>query len=44
MVNEEKVRWAMNTFLPFRALGPNGIYLKCLQKEFDLIIKSLIKV
>ncbi len=44
VVMEDRVRWAMNSFLLYNAPGPNGIYPICLQKGLDLIIKYLIKV
>ncbi len=35
----------MNTFMPYKAPGPDGIYSICLHKGLlDLIIKYLIKV
>ncbi len=44
VVTEDKVRWAVNSFVPYKAPGPDGIYPICLQKGLDLIIKYLIKV
>ncbi len=44
VVMEDRVRWAVNTFIPYKANGPNGIYPICLQKGLDTIIKYLIKV
>ncbi len=44
MVTEDRVRWAVNSFMPYKATGPDGIYPICLQKGLDLIIKHLIKV
>ncbi len=44
VVTEDKVGRAVETFMPHKAPGPDGIYLICLQKGLDLIIKYLIKV
>ncbi len=40
---EERVRWAVNTFMLYKTPGSDGIYPICLQKGRDLIIKYLIK-
>ncbi len=40
----DRVRWAVNTFIPYKALGTDGIYLTYLQKGLDQVIKYLIKV
>ncbi len=34
----------MNTFMPYKAPAPDGIYPICSQKVLDLIIKYLIKI
>ncbi len=34
----------MNTFIPYKAPGPDGIYPICLRKGLDLIIEYLIEV
>ncbi len=44
VVMEDRVRWTVNSFMPYKASGPDGIYLVCLQKGLDLIIKYLVKV
>ncbi len=44
VVTEDRVRWAVNTFIPYKAPGLDCIYTICLQKGLDLIIKYLIKV
>ncbi len=44
VVTEDRVRWAVNLFVPNKAPSPDSIQLICLQKELDLIIKYLIKV
>ncbi len=44
VVTEDRVRWAVSSFMPYKAPGPDGIYPICLQKGLDLIIKHLIKV
>ncbi len=41
---EDRVRWAVDSFMPYKAPGPDGIYPMCLQKRLDLIIRYLIKV
>ncbi len=41
---EDRVRWAVNSFMPHKAPDPDAIYPICLQKGLDLIIKYLIKV
>ncbi len=40
----DRVRWAVNSFMPYKALGPDNIYPICRQKRLDIIIKYLIKV
>ncbi len=44
VVPEDRVRWAVNSFVPYKAPSPDGIYPICLQKGLDLIIKYLIKI
>ncbi len=44
VIMEDRVRWAVNSFMPYGAPGPDGIYPICLQKGLALIIKYLIKV
>ncbi len=44
MVTKDRVRWAVNSFMPYKAPGPDGIYPICLQKGLDLIIKHIIKI
>ncbi len=44
LVMEDRVRWAVNSFIPHKAPGPDSIYPICLQKGLDLIIKYLIKI
>ncbi len=44
VVMEDRVRWAVNAFMPHEAPSPESIYPMCLQKGLDLIIKNLIKV
>ncbi len=39
VVMEDRVRWAVNSFMPYKAPSPDGIYPICLQKGLDLIIK-----
>ncbi len=43
-VTEDWIRWAVNSFMPYKAPDPDGIYPICLQMGLDLIIKFLIKV
>ncbi len=38
------MRRALNSFMPYKAHGPDGTYPICLQKGLDMIIKYLIKV
>ncbi len=44
VVTEDRVRWAVNSFMPYKVPGPDSIYPICLQKGLDLIIKYLIKI
>ncbi len=39
VVTKDRMRWVMNTFMPYKAPGSDGIYLICQQKGLDLIIK-----
>ncbi len=32
VVMEDRARWAVNTFMPYKAPGPDGIYPLCSQK------------
>ncbi len=44
VVTEDRMMWAVNKFMPYKAPGTDGIYPIRLQKGLDLIIKYLIKV
>ncbi len=44
VVMEHRVKRAVNIFMSYKAPGPDAIYLICLHKGLDLIIKYLIKV
>ncbi len=43
VVTEDRLRWAVNSLMLYKAPGPDSIYPICLQKGLDLIIKHLIK-
>ncbi len=44
VVMEDRVRWAVNSFMLCKVPGPDGTYPICLLKGLDLIIKYLIKI
>ncbi len=45
VVTKDRVRWAMNTFMSYKAPCPDSIKPICLWKGLDLIMKKyLIKV
>ncbi len=44
VVTEDRARRVVNSFMPYKALGPDGIYRMCLEKGLDLIIKYPTKV
>ncbi len=44
VVMEDRVWWALNTFVSYKVPDPDGIHPICLQKGLDLIIKYLIKI
>ncbi len=41
---EDRVRRTVITLIPNKAPGPDGMYMICLQKGLDLMIKYLIKI
>ncbi|XP_029162920.1 uncharacterized protein LOC114934411 [Nylanderia fulva] len=44
VVYPEGVKWAIRSFDPYKAPGPDGIYPILLQKELDLLIGPLTKI
>jgi hypothetical protein len=41
MVSKERVEWSINSFSPFKAPGPDGIYPVLLQKGMSIILNHL---
>jgi hypothetical protein len=41
---EEKVRWAVNEFNPYKSPGPDQVFPVLLQKSLDLIAPYLVKI
>ncbi len=44
VVIDDRIRWAVNTFMPYKAPDPDGIYPICLQKRLGTRIKYPIDV
>ncbi len=44
VIMEDRERWSVNSFMLYKAPGPDGIYAICLKKGLDLTIKCLIKL
>lgn len=44
VINQDKIKWAINSFEPYKSPGPDGIYPILLQKGNDLLFKKLCKI
>ncbi len=44
VVKENWIRWAVNTFMAYKAPGPDDIHSVCLQKGLNIAIKCPIKL
>jgi hypothetical protein len=44
IVNEKGVKWAIETFKPFKAVGPDQIFLALLQHDLETITKPLTNI
>ncbi len=41
VLTEDRIRWAVNTFMPYKACGPDGIYPVCIQTGLYITIKNM---
>jgi len=44
IVTEERVRWAISLFVPFKSSGIDNIYPALIQKGIDIILQPIIKI
>ena len=44
IVTEERVRWAVSLFAPYKSPGIDGIFPALLQKGLDILIDTLVKI
>lgn len=44
IVNERKIKWAINSFEPYKAPGVDGIFPALLQKGEEIIVPHLIRI
>ena len=44
IVTEERVRWAVSLFAPYKSPGIDGIFPALLQKGLDILIETMVKI
>ena len=44
VVNYDSIRWAMESFKPFKAAGPDGIVPACIQRGIDTLTPGLCRI
>ena len=44
IVTEERVRWAVSLFAPYKSPGIDGIFPALLQKGLDILIETVVKI
>jgi len=44
IVTEDRVRWAVSLFAPYKSPGIDGIFPALLQKGLDILIETMVKI
>lgn len=44
IINPDRIKWAINSFIPFKSAGPDGVFPALLQKAMESLSPHLVRV